>query len=109
MKKILIILLALTLLGCGATGMATVNTNYDSFAKCLTEKGVTMYGAFWCSHCQDQKKMFGDSVQYIKYVECTQDPCEDIKGYPTWKFPNGQRIEGTATFEEISKESGCAI
>ena len=65
-----------------------VDKNYDSFAKCLTEKGAVMYGAVWCAHCKDQKKAFGDSFQYIKYVECTENTklCLDdgVNGYPTW-------------------------
>lgn len=60
----------------------------DAFAKCLTEKGWAMYGAEWCSHCKSQKEMFGDSFQYIKYVECPDNIqfCLDkgINGYPTW-------------------------
>ena len=31
-----------------------------------------MYGAYWCPHCQAQKKVFGESFQYVPYVECTQ-------------------------------------
>ena len=34
----------------------------DALAQCLTAKGVKMYGAYWCSHCQNQKKAFGDVV-----------------------------------------------
>ncbi len=41
-------------------------TGLDDFAKCLSEKGVTMYGAAWCSHCQNTKKTFGQSFQYVK-------------------------------------------
>ena len=30
----------------------------DQFALCLGDKGAVFYGAFWCPHCQNQKKMF---------------------------------------------------
>ena len=33
-----------------------------SLAQCLTEKEVIMYGTEWCSHCKNQKAMFGESV-----------------------------------------------
>jgi hypothetical protein len=60
----------------------------DDFAKCVTEKGWTMYGAVWCSHCKDQKELFGEAFQYIKYVECPDNIqlCLDkgVNGYPTW-------------------------
>lgn len=62
--------------------------NYDSFAKCLTENGLAMYGAEGCSHCKDQKNAFGESFQYIKYVECPDNVnlCLDkgVDGYPSW-------------------------
>lgn len=60
----------------------------NAFAQCLTDKGFVMYGAAWCSHCQAQKALFGDSFKNIKYVECPDNInfCLDkgIKGYPTW-------------------------
>ena len=31
----------------------------DSFAQCLTSKGMKMYGAWWCPHCAEQKESFG--------------------------------------------------
>lgn len=43
----------------------------DSLAKCLSDKGVKMYGAFWCGHCQNQKAEFnGNLEKYNIYVEC---------------------------------------
>ncbi len=85
--------------------------NIDAFAKCLTQKGVAMYGAYWCPHCQRQKKLFGDSFKYVNYVECTKDikKCQEkkIEGYPTWIFKNGDRIKREATFEELAKKTAC--
>lgn len=91
--------------------------NYDNLAKCLTEKNIKMYGAFWCSACNSQKKMFGESWKYVNYVECstsdmkqTQE-CSDanIEYYPTWEFPDGERIEGAVPLENLAKLSGCEI
>lgn len=90
----------------------------DAFAQCLSNTGVKMYGASWCPHCQNQKKLFGDSFSRINYVECA-DPANpnkqtqactdaDVTGYPTWLFADGQRIEGEATFEKLAEKSGCA-
>jgi len=88
----------------------------DALAQCLTAKGVKMYGAYWCSHCQNQKKEFGSSWQYASYVECAlpgnqgqTKECEDagIKGYPTWVFPGGKQLPGEQSFETLAQESGC--
>lgn len=83
----------------------------EALAKCLTQKGVAMYGAYWCPHCQAQKKIFGDSFKYVNYVECTKDikKCQEkkIEGYPTWIFKNGDRIKGEASFEELAKKTAC--
>jgi hypothetical protein len=42
--------------------------NLDTFAQCLTTSGAKFYGTFWCSHCKNQKDMFGSSLQYAPYV-----------------------------------------
>lgn len=39
--------------------------------KRLKEAGAKFYGAFWCSHCQDQKVAFGKEAQMdLPYIEC---------------------------------------
>ncbi len=91
---------------------------YDEFAKCLSDSGAKMFGAYWCPHCQNQKKLFGSSADKIPYIEC--DPrgndanpslCEEnnINGYPTWIFGNGERKEGEVTLQELSFRSGCTL
>lgn len=40
-------------------------------AKKLSASGVKMFGAFWCTHCYDQKQLFGkQAMEYFPYVEC---------------------------------------
>ncbi len=90
-----------------------VEGKYDSFAQCLTDNGVVMYGAYWCPHCQNEKKAFGESFRLVNYVECTQetDKClaEKINGYPTWIFNDGRRFEGEMGLEKLSEASGCLL
>lgn len=91
---------------------------YDQFAQCLTDKGVKMYGAYWCPHCQNQKKEFGSSWHLVKYFECSlpngtgqTQVCKDagIQGYPTWLLGDNQKLEGEVSFQELSQKSGCAL
>lgn len=91
---------------------------YDSFATCLKDSGAVFYGAFWCAHCREQKEMFGGSVRFIPYVECStpdgrsQLPVcaeKSITGYPTWIFANGERVSGTMQLAELSAKTGCAL
>ncbi len=95
-----------------------VPSDMDSFAKCLTEKGAKLYGAVWCPHCQNQKKAFGESVQYVTYVECAVEGSKEqatacktagIEGYPTWQFADGSEILGEATFEQLSEKTSCPL
>lgn len=85
----------------------------DTFAQCLADKKVTMYGADWCPHCQNEKKAFGDSFRLVPYVECPDNPkaCLDagVSRYPTWIFPEGKKLEGELGLEKLSQESGCAL
>ena len=91
---------------------------YDDFAKCLSEKGVKMYGAYWCSHCLNQKKMFGSSWKYVNYIEC--DPRGDdsdpeackaagVNGFPTWIFQDGTKNEGEISLRELSLKTDCVL
>ncbi len=94
-----------------------VSTQYSrELAKYLKESGAKMYGAFWCSHCLDQKEEFGKDTE-LPYVECFPEGwqkgaeiakvCADakVKGFPTWVI-NGKTFEGDKTLEELAKESG---
>jgi hypothetical protein len=91
---------------------------YDEFAQCIADSGATFWGAFWCPHCAEQKKLFGSSVQYLPYHECSlpngQGQNEDcnaagIKGYPTWDFANGERIARVLTLQELADQTGCTL
>ncbi len=83
-----------------------------------------MYGSITCSHCRNQRKMFGNSFQYIKEIEC--DPrnegaqtelCieKEINATPTWilEDDNGNEIErlnaGTQKLETLAEISGCKL
>ena len=103
------------------TGSTTKNKINDPFVTCLAEKGAKMYGAYWCSHCNNQKEAFGSSFDLFNslggYVEC--DPkgknaqpakCEEagILGYPTWII-NGQVYEGEQSLSRLSAISECDL
>lgn len=93
-----------------------------SFAKCLTEKGVRMYGSVTCSTCAKQRKLFGDSFQYISEIECNPryphaqtDRCiaKKIENTPTFIMEGPDQTEikrmspGLQSFEELAEFSGC--
>jgi hypothetical protein len=90
----------------------------DAFAQCLSSKGVKMYGAYWCPHCEEQKELFGTSFAYAPYVECgiegsrvEQPVCVEakIKNFPTWVFPDGTRVEGKLMMTALRDKNGCAL
>ena len=89
----------------------------DTFGQCLTDAGAKFYGAYWCPHCQAQKKLLGNSKK-IPYVECStpdqkgQTPIcieKKISGYPTWEFADGSIENGEQTLKELSKKTSCAL
>lgn len=91
---------------------------YDAFATCLKDKGVKFYGAFWCSHCQNQKRMFGKSSKKLPYIECSTPDgrdqtqvCKDAKvdSYPTWEFPDASRLSGEVALSTLAEKSGCEL
>lgn len=80
----------------------------DRLVKFMASKGMTMYGASWCAHCQAQKRALGDAVKDLKYIECSSSTTQksqapecdaisftsasdgkkytSIQGYPTWIY-----------------------
>jgi len=100
--------------------VAILKSKKELFARCLTEKGVKMYGAYWCPHCAEQKQLFDASFEYAPYIECgvqgntakLQQVCIDagIKHFPTWQFPPvGERVEGTMPLADLSFRTGCPL
>ena len=94
------------------------STQYSrAVAKHLKETGAKMYGAFWCSHCEDQKETFGSGAD-VPYVECFPNGWErgtplapacaavGVTGFPTWVMGDGTKFEGEKTLEELAKASG---
>ncbi len=72
-----------------------------------------MYGAYSCSHCQNEKKAFGEAFKYVPYVECTQETQKclnaGVNGYPTWITASDQKYEGEQGLLGLSKISGCQL
>ena len=74
-----------------------------ALAEHLADKGVLFYGASWCPHCQEQKRIFGASASRLPYIECNlagpnapqASACSmaGVQTYPTWII-NGRAIVG---------------
>ena len=123
MDKIKIIIVSLIILvGVGMVGYWAwsifVPNKLDSFAQCLKDKGIKFYGAFWCSHCQNEKHLFGSAARYLPYIECSAPDgnsqlklCNDahIQSYPTFEFSDGSRQVGEMTLKELADKSGCQL
>ena len=76
---------------------------YDSFAKCLSEKGVVMYGEDWCKFTNAQKGMFGKSFKYVNY-----HVKQGLRVRPTWMI-DGKSYETVQSFERLAELTGCKI
>lgn len=89
----------------------------DGFAQCLKSSGAEFYGAFWCTHCKEQKDEFGSSAKYLPYIECANSDntqiqiCIDkkIEGYPTWVFKDESRLSGKLSLETLAEKTQCIL
>ncbi|HIK29749.1 MAG TPA: vitamin K epoxide reductase family protein [Oscillatoriales cyanobacterium M59_W2019_021] len=100
--------------GIEGKGATASNAAQIQLAEHLSAIDAQMFGAFWCSHCQNQKAMFGKAAfKKIDYVEC--DPngensrtqlCKEanIEGFPTWKI-KGKFYQGEQTLERLAELS----
>mgnify|MGYP001571635365 FL=1 len=122
--KIFILVIGLLILGTVGTVLLQLNSvssgpgKYDGFATCLKDKGAVFYGAFWCTHCQSQKKLFGSSQKLLSYVECSSldgqsqlQICKDkkITGYPTWTFADGTSLNGEIPLQQLADKTSCVL
>jgi uncharacterized membrane protein len=65
-----------------------------ALAEHLSEKRAVFYGASWCAHCQEQKRLFGASASRLPYIECSPSgqngpmlrscSAAGVRSYPTW-------------------------
>lgn len=121
MKKIIPWIIGLIIIG-GFVAFLLKEANkpgkYDNLAQCINDSGAKFYGAFWCPHCQATKAMFGKSAKLLPYVECStpdgkgQLPVcteKEVKGYPTWVFPDGSRLQGEQTLQALADKSNCPL
>jgi uncharacterized membrane protein len=87
-----------------------------ALAEHLKKTGATMYGGWFCSHCYEQKQLFGREAfkGSIKYVECNAEgknpqvelcQAQKIEGFPTWDIA-GQNYPGVQPLEQLAKLSG---
>ncbi|MBD2480694.1 vitamin K epoxide reductase family protein [Planktothrix sp. FACHB-1365] len=101
----------------GQVGLAITTTSGPAeiaLARHLTQIGVKEYGAYWCSHCYDQKQLFGkEAFAIINYVECDangKNPqtqlCQEvgIKGFPTWEI-KGEFYPGIQPLRKLAELS----
>ena len=95
----------------------TTLTPYDTFAQCISDSGAKFYGAYWCPHCQSQKKLFNNSKK-LPYVECSTpngqaqvQECIDkkITSYPTWIFADGSIGDGEQSLAQLSEKTSCPL
>ncbi|MFH1233413.1 MAG: hypothetical protein V1649_02055 [Patescibacteria group bacterium] len=122
--KIFVLIIGLLILGTIAAVLLQSNNTppgpgkYDAFATCLKDKGAIFYGAFWCAHCQSQKKLFGSSQKFLPYVECSTadgqgqaQVCKNkkIENYPIWEFADGSRLNGEIPLQQLADKTSCPL
>lgn len=118
-KILIVVLIAAAFAAAYYLGIRKRTSRLDAFAQCVGRSGTRMYGLYWCTHCADQKEMFGSSFQYVPYVECGIKGqahgelafCTEagIKQFPTWEFPDKERHEGVEPLDVLAQKTGCSL
>jgi len=91
-----------------------------ALAKKLRLAGAKLYGAFWCSHCFEQRQAFGAAAAAdLPYVECYPDGfargtppapacvAAGVQAFPSWSV-GGRLIEGEQTFDGLDAALAAA-
>lgn len=122
---VILLVIATALVRSSNNGGPAVPGKYDVLAQCIKDSGATFYGAYWCPHCQGQKKLFGSSAKLLPYVECSlsdghtqNQTCNNagITGYPTWKLKDGTILVNDTPLpgsgvklETLAAKTGCTL
>ena len=79
-------------------------------ARQLEARGGRFFGAYWCSHCYNQKQTLGiEAMKLVPYVECDREGknsrrseclAAGVKGYPTWQL-DGKLFPGERDLDEL--------
>jgi uncharacterized membrane protein/glutaredoxin len=87
-----------------------------ALAEHLTKEGVLFYGASWCPHCQEQKRIFGASASRLPYIECSpggpnapqSGACTraGVQTYPTWVINGRATVGEVLTLAQLAAASG---
>ena len=98
-----------------SNGAVHASPNPAALADHLKDSGVLYYGSWRCSACRYQGRLFGDAVNRLPYVECAKPDafpiqaaaCQtaEIRAYPTWILPNGDRRVGVQSLEQLQRWS----
>lgn len=86
-----------------------------ALAKHLTAIGAKEYIAWWCSHCHEQKQLFGkEAYEFVPHIQCAPDgdnsdpaACDaaKIQSFPSWDI-QGKRYMGVQSLTKIAEYSG---
>jgi uncharacterized membrane protein len=86
-----------------------------ALAEHLAEEGAVFYGASWCPHCQEQKRLFGASANRLPYIECSPGgpnapqsaTCRraGVQSYPTWLIKGRAVVGQVLSLAELADAS----
>jgi uncharacterized membrane protein/glutaredoxin len=87
-----------------------------ALAEHLSDEGAVFYGASWCPHCQEQKRLFGASAGRLPYIECSPGgpnapqsaTCRraGVQSYPTWLIKGRAIVGQVLSLAELADASG---
>ena len=109
------VLLCGVLAGCSSTSQESSVTSpaVADLASCLTKNGAVFYGTEWCPHCKEQKRLFGNALSGVNYVDCDANKmaCSNawVQWYPTWVFADGSKLVWTQQLDALASKAGCTF
>lgn len=85
-----------------------INADLETI-KCIGNNSILYYSKV-CSHCEEQKRVFGDNFNYLTSIDCLEFPQEcwknNIIKVPSWVI-KGVRYEGKKSMEELISLTEC--
>ncbi|MEK6855433.1 MAG: hypothetical protein AABX73_04385 [Nanoarchaeota archaeon] len=90
------------------TGYFSGESERGKIVLCLKEKGAELYGSEFCADCEKQRKIFGEEIKSIFYVDCgrNKELCPNIREIPAW-YIDRKIYYGLKSLSELKEISEC--
>lgn len=106
---IMSIILVILIIGIFSIKLFYKESATESLTKCISNNSH-LYSFTGCSHCQEQRRLFGDYYNLLSVTDCINDTQEcvhmNVTATPSW-YINDTMYVGYKSLKQLKELTGC--